>query len=81
LQRTLNIGIGAVGLILVAYGCLGMIQNGKLFLGLSMVLRVLEACGNSAFLTGSFSAIARCCWWSWSYMVGLWGWMARFTGV
>merc|ERR1719370_1216071 len=31
----------------------------ELFLGLSMVLRVLEACGNSAFLTGSFSAIAR----------------------
>jgi len=58
-KRTLNVGIGAVGLILVAYGCLGLLHSGSLFLGLSMLLRVLEACGNSAFLTGSFSAIAR----------------------
>ena len=28
-----------MGLILVAYGCLGLVQNGKLFLGLSMGLR------------------------------------------
>jgi len=58
-KRTLNVGIGAVGIILVAYGCLGIVEDGKTFLGLSMGLRVLEACGNSAFLTGSFSAIAR----------------------
>jgi len=58
-KRTLNVGIALVGVILVLYGCLGMIQNGKLFLGLSFVLRIFEACGNSAFLTGSFSAIAR----------------------
>jgi len=57
-KRTLNVGIGFVGIILVLYGCLGMIQNGKIFLGLSFVLRIFEACGNSAFLTGSFSAIA-----------------------
>lgn len=58
-KRTLNLGIGLVGIILILYGCLGMIQDGKLFLGLSFVLRIFEACGNSAFLTGSFSAIAR----------------------
>jgi len=58
-KRALNVGIGAVGLILVAYGCLGLLHDGRLFLGLSMFLRILEACGNSAFLTGSFSAIAR----------------------
>merc|ERR1719376_878571 len=58
-KRTLNVGIGAVGLILVAYGCLGLLHSGSLFLALSMVLRIFEACGNSAFLTGSFSAIAR----------------------
>ena len=52
-------GIGAVGVILVAYGCLGLLHNGSLFLGFSILLRCLEACGNSAFLTGSFSAIAR----------------------
>lgn len=58
-KRTLNVGIGLVGVILILYGCLGFIQDGKLFLGLSFVLRIFEACGNSAFLTGSFSAIAR----------------------
>ena len=39
IQRTLNVGIGAVGLILVAYGCLGLLHSGSLFLALSMVLR------------------------------------------
>jgi len=58
-KRTLNVGIGAVGIILIFYGCLGLLKNGKVFLGLSFVLRMFEACGNSAFLTGSFSAIAR----------------------
>jgi len=58
-KRTLNVGIGMVGVVLVFYGCLGLLQSGPLFLGLSMALRVIEACGNSAFLTGSFSAIAR----------------------
>ena len=38
-KRTLNVGIGAVGLILVAYGCLGLLHSGSLFLGLSMLLR------------------------------------------
>ena len=58
-KKTLNIGIGAVGLILIGYGCLGLIQDGRIFLGMSFVMRIFEACGNSAFLTGSFSAIAR----------------------
>jgi MFS family permease len=58
-KKTLNIGIGAVGVILILYGCLGMLKSGKLFLAFSFILRIFEACGNSAFLTGSFSAIAR----------------------
>lgn len=58
-KRTLNIGIGAVGIILIGYGCLGLIQDGRIFLGMSFVMRIFEACGNSMFLTGSFSAIAR----------------------
>merc|ERR1719474_1110345 len=58
-KRTLNLGIGAVGLILIGYGCLGLLQNGKVFLGLAFTLRIFEACGNSMFLTGSFSSIAR----------------------
>jgi len=57
-KRTLNLGIGLVGIILILYGCLGMLKSGPWFLGLSFVLRIFEACGNSAFLTGSFSAIA-----------------------
>ena len=59
MQRTLNVGIGAVGLILIGYGCLGMLENGKVFLGLAFTMRIFEACGNSMFLTGSFSSIAR----------------------
>jgi len=58
-KKTLNIGIGAVGIILIGYGCLGLIPDGKVFLGMSFVMRIFEACGNSMFLTGSFSAIAR----------------------
>jgi len=58
-KKTLNLGIGAVGLILIGYGCLGLLQDGKVFLGMAFVLRIFEACGNSMFLTGSFSAIAR----------------------
>jgi len=58
-KRTLNVGIGTVGVVVIFYGCLGFVQSGPLFLGLSMALRTIEACGNSAFLTGSFSAIAR----------------------
>ncbi len=54
MQKTLNLGIGLVGVILILYGCLGLLESGKLFLAFSLVLRVFEACGNSAFLTGSF---------------------------
>jgi len=58
-KRTLNIGIASVGVVLIFYGLLGQLRDGGWFLGLSFVLRIIEACGNSAFLTGSFSAIAR----------------------
>ena len=54
----MNVGIGAVGLILIGYGCLGLLKNGKVFLGLAFVMRIFEACGNSMFLTGTtFSSI------------------------
>ena len=49
----MNVGIGAVGLILIGYGCLGLLKNGKVFLGLAFVMRIFEACGNSMFLTGT----------------------------
>ena len=38
-KRTLNVGIGTVGVVLVFYGCLGLLKSGPLFLGLSMGLR------------------------------------------
>ena len=38
-KRTLNVGIGTVGVVLVAYGCLGLLKSGPMFLGLSMGLR------------------------------------------
>ena len=38
-KRTLNVGIGTVGVVLVFYGCLGLLQSGPVFLGLSMGLR------------------------------------------
>ena len=38
-KRTLNVGIGTVGGVLVFYSLLGQLQSGPLFLGLSMGLR------------------------------------------
>jgi len=58
-KKTLNIGISLVGTVLIFYGMLGQLKSGSWFLGLSFFLRMIEACGNSAFLTGSFSAIAK----------------------
>lgn len=58
-KKTLNIGISLVGTVLIFYGMLGQLESGVWFLGLSFLLRMIEACGNSAFLTGSFSAIAK----------------------
>ena len=41
-KRTLNVGIGTVGVVLVAYGCLGLLKSGPMFLGLSMGLRYVN---------------------------------------
>ena len=38
-KRTLNVGIGTVGVVLVFYSLLGLLHSGPLFLGLSMGLR------------------------------------------
>ncbi len=51
-QTTLNVGIGTVGVTSIFFGMLDKIENGKVFLGLSFALRIIEACGNSGFLTG-----------------------------
>eukprot|EP00095_Tigriopus_kingsejongensis_P003951 maker-scaffold79_size400133-snap-gene-1.9 protein:Tk03951 transcript:maker-scaffold79_size400133-snap-gene-1.9-mRNA-1 annotation:"uncharacterized mfs-type transporter" len=59
MKATLNIGIGTVGVTSILFGLLDRIEDGKVFLGLSFALRIIEACGNSGFLTGSFSMIAK----------------------
>jgi len=58
-KMTLNVGIGTVGCTSIVFGLLDKIDNGKIFLGLSFTLRIIEACGNAGFLTGSFSMIAK----------------------
>lgn len=59
IKATLNFGIGTVGVTSILFGLLDKIDNGKVFLGLSFALRIIEACGNSGFLTGSFAMIAK----------------------
>jgi len=59
MKMTLNVGIGTVGVSSILFGLLDKIEDGKTFLALSFTLRIIEACGNSAFLTGSFSMIAK----------------------
>jgi len=58
-KMTLSVGIGTVGCTSILFGLLDKIDNGKIFLGLSFTLRIIEACGNAGFLTGSFSMIAK----------------------
>jgi MFS family permease len=59
LKATLTIGIGTVGVTSICFGFLDRIEDGKTFLALSFTFRIIEACGNAAFLTGSFSMIAK----------------------
>lgn len=59
MKFTLNVGIATVAVSSILFGLLDKINDGKVFLGLSFALRIIEACGNSAFLTGSFSMIAK----------------------
>lgn len=58
-KMTLSVGIGTVGCTSILFGLLDKIDNGKIFLGMSFTLRIVEACGNAGFLTGSFSMIAK----------------------
>jgi len=59
IKATLCTGIGAVGISTVLFGLLDKLENGKVFLAFSFVLRIIAAAGNGAFLTGSFSLIAK----------------------
>lgn len=59
MKATLTVGIGTVGVTSIFFGLLDKLEDGKVFLGLSFTLRIIEACGNAGFLTGSFSMIAK----------------------
>ena len=58
-KRVFNIGILTTGTCSILFGLLDRIENGKWFIALSFVIRIIEAVGNSGFLTASFSIIAK----------------------
>lgn len=58
-KRVFNIGILTTGTCSVLFGLLDRIENGKWFIALSFIIRIVEAVGNSGFLTASFSIIAK----------------------
>ena len=58
IKTTLNVGLLAVGVSCTIFGFLDKVNDSKAYLGLSLVLRVLEALGSAAYFTGSMSMIA-----------------------
>jgi len=58
ISRGFSGGISTTGLMCVAFGFLNRINNGNTFIALSFVIRIVEACGNSAFLAASFTLVA-----------------------
>ena len=59
IKNTLGAGICSVGISTALFGLLDMLQNGRIFLAFSFVLRIIAAVGHAAFLTGSFSLIGK----------------------
>jgi len=59
LKRALCTGIGAVAVSTFLFGFIQFVYDPNFFLVLSFVLRIIAAAGNAAFLTGSFSLIAK----------------------
>ena len=57
--RAFSGGITITGLMCVAFGFLNRFNDGKIFIAFSFVIRVLEAFGNSAFLSSSFTLVAQ----------------------
>ncbi len=58
-RRVFNLGIATTGTCSILFGMLDNFDNPRVFIGLSFVIRIIEALGNSAFLTSSFTIIAR----------------------
>ena len=57
-KKTLTYGLALVGTSSTLFGFLHKINNGDIFLGLSLMLRAFGATGHAAFFTGSLSTIA-----------------------
>jgi len=58
-KRVFNLGILTTGTCSVLFGVLDRIPNGTVFMVISIVVRSVEAVGNSGFLTAIFSMIAK----------------------
>ena len=56
--RSFSGGIVTTGSMAIAFGLLNHIQDGQTFIGFSFAVRIVEAVGNAAFLTSSFSMVA-----------------------
>ena len=59
INRAFSGGIMTTGLMCVLFGFLNRIQTPNTFIGVSLVIRIIEAFGNSAFLSSSFTMVAK----------------------
>ena len=58
-HKAFSMGIYTTGSMCVVFGFLDRFQNPTYFITASFLVRVIEACGNAAFLTASFSLVAQ----------------------
>ena len=58
-HKAFSMGIYTTGSMCVVFGFLDSFQNPTYFITASFLVRVIEACGNAAFLTASFSLVAQ----------------------
>lgn len=54
-----NVGIVTVSIMCILFGLLDRVEDTSTFIGLSFAIRIVEACGNAAFVTSAFSIIAK----------------------
>ena len=59
MKRTLSTSFGMVGVSITLFGTLGYVEDGRLFLAFSYILRIIEGCGSAGLYTASFSFIVK----------------------
>ena len=57
-HKAFSIGIFTTGTMCLLFGFLDNFQDPNYFIALSLLVRIVEAVGNAAFLTASFSLVA-----------------------